>query len=86
MDKVSATEFQKNVGRIQHQLLVSQKPVMVTSHGREAFVLVPADEYRRLKARDRKAFYTGELPRQVIEAIAKVERDSRHDPLNEELD
>jgi hypothetical protein len=40
----------------------------------------------RLKARHRKAFYTGELPRQVIEAIAKVEMAARHDPLNEELD
>lgn len=86
MIKVSATEFQKNIGRIQHQVLQSQEPVVVTSHGRNAFVLVPAKEYGRLKARDRRAFYTRELPRQVIEAIRRVEMDSRHGHLNEDSD
>ncbi len=86
MIKVSATEFQKNIGRIQHQVLESQESVVVTSHGREAFVLVPAREYRRLKARDRRTFYTRELPREVIEAIRRVEMDPRHRHLDEELD
>jgi prevent-host-death family protein len=83
--KVTATEFQKNLGRIQHHMRESHEPGIVTSHGRKAFVLVPAREYRRLKARDRRAFYTRELPRKVVEAIARVDMDARHDHLDEEL-
>jgi prevent-host-death family protein len=85
VNKVTSTEFQKNIGRIQHQVLETQKAVVVTNHGREAFVLVPAKEYRRLKSRDRRAFFTRELPRSVVEAIGRVEMDPRHRHLDEEL-
>ncbi len=86
MIKVSATEFQKNQGRILHEIVQLQEPVVVTSHGREAFVLVPVKEYWRLKARDRHAFYAGELSRDLIEAVQHVKMDARHEPLDEELD
>lgn len=50
--KVSAVEFQKNIGRYSDIALT--QPVTVTRHGRERTVMVSAEEYHRLKRRDRE--------------------------------
>jgi prevent-host-death family protein len=52
MMKVSAAEFQRNIGRYQDMAL--RQPVAVTRNGRESTVMISADEYRRLKLRDRE--------------------------------
>lgn len=52
MMKVSAAEFQRNIGR--YQDLALRQPVAVTRNGRESTVMISADEYRRLKRRDRE--------------------------------
>jgi len=49
-------------------------------------VLVPVDEYERLKRRDREAFLTSELPEEIVQAIAATRMDPRHDHLDAELD
>ena len=49
---VSSTECQKAFGRIRETAL--RTPVTITQHGRASLVLLAADEYRRLKARDRR--------------------------------
>ena len=54
---VSAGEFRKSYGRISEAAL--REPVTITSHGRERLVLLSADEYRRLKEKDRQALYPG---------------------------
>jgi prevent-host-death family protein len=51
--KVSAAEFQRNIGR--YQDLALREPVAVTRNGRESCVLLSTEEYRRLKRRDREA-------------------------------
>jgi PHD/YefM family antitoxin component YafN of YafNO toxin-antitoxin module len=81
MVRVSATEFSKEVGRYQDMALT--QPVVVTRNGRDRTVMISADEYQRLKRRDRTVFASGELPEAIVEAIAKTEMDSRHDHLNE---
>ncbi|WP_400769471.1 type II toxin-antitoxin system Phd/YefM family antitoxin [Methylosinus sporium] len=53
MLKVSAAEFQRNIGR--YQDLALRQPVAVTRNGRESCVLLSTEEYRRLKRRDREA-------------------------------
>jgi prevent-host-death family protein len=50
--KVSAAEFQRNIGR--YQDLALTQPVAVTRNGRERTVLISVDEYQRLKRRDRQ--------------------------------
>jgi prevent-host-death family protein len=50
--KVSAAEFQRNIGR--YQDLALRRPVAVTRNGRESTVLVSREEYERLKRRDRQ--------------------------------
>jgi len=50
--KVSAAEFQRNIGR--YQDLALSQPVAVTRNGREGTVLISTHEYQRLKRRDRE--------------------------------
>jgi prevent-host-death family protein len=52
MIKVSAAEFQRNIGRYQDMAL--RQPVAVTRNGRESTVLISTEEYLRLKRRDRE--------------------------------
>lgn len=52
MIKVSAAEFQRNIGRYQDMALV--RPVAVTRNGRERTVMISVEEYHRLKRRDRQ--------------------------------
>jgi prevent-host-death family protein len=51
MIKVPAAEFQRNIGRYQDMALT--QPVAVTRNGRERTVMISAEEYQRLKRRDR---------------------------------
>jgi prevent-host-death family protein len=50
--KVSAAEFQRNIGR--YQDLALTQAIAVTRNGRERTVLISVDEYQRLKRRDRQ--------------------------------
>ncbi len=52
MLKVSAAEFQRNIGR--YQDLALTQPVAVTRNGRERTVMISVEEYHRLKRRDRQ--------------------------------
>ncbi|HSZ75689.1 MAG TPA: type II toxin-antitoxin system Phd/YefM family antitoxin [Rhizomicrobium sp.] len=75
MDKivtVSSAEFHHNIGRYQDMALT--KPVVITKNGRERTVLLSAEEYARLKRRDRRALALSELSEEQITAIrdAKV--------------
>ena len=81
--RVSSTEFGKEVGRYQDVAL--SQPVTVTRDGRDRTVMISAEEYGRLKRRDRQVFGVGELPQETIEAIRNVRMDPRHNHLNELL-
>lgn len=50
--KVSAADFQRNIGR--YQEIALRQPVAVTRDGRESCVLLSTEEYHRLKRRDRE--------------------------------
>ena len=52
MLKVSAADFQRNIGR--YQDLALRSPVAVTRNGRESCVLISTEEYNRLKRRYRE--------------------------------
>ena len=52
MFKVPAGEFQRNIDRYQDTALT--QPVAVTRNGRQRTMLISADEYQRLKRRDRQ--------------------------------
>jgi len=71
MVKVSSAEFQRNIGRYQDLALV--QPVMVTRNGRDRTVILSAEEYARLKRRDRQVMSASDFTDEDIEAIERAE-------------
>ncbi len=80
MIRVSATEVIKEFGRYQDVAL--SKAVVVTRNGRDRTVMISADEYRRLKQRDRQVIATADLLEADIEAVRHSEMDPRHNHLD----
>jgi PHD/YefM family antitoxin component YafN of YafNO toxin-antitoxin module len=76
MIRVSSTEFGKKVDRYQDAAL--SQPVIVTRDGRDRTVMISAEEYQRLKRRDRQVFAAGELSEETIEVVRTSEMDPRH--------
>ena len=71
MLKVSAAEFQRNIGR--YQDIALREPVAVTRNGRESCVLISTEEYRRLKRRDREALGIEDFTEADAEAVGRAE-------------
>jgi prevent-host-death family protein len=82
--RVSESEFQRAFGELTEQAL--REPVTITKDGRDHVVVVSAEEYARLKRRDRQVGLAGDLPEEWIDAVrqAKVPDEFAH--LNAELD
>jgi prevent-host-death family protein len=80
---VTAAEFHRNVGVYQDMALT--RPVAITKNGRERTVLLSAEEFHRLKRRNRKVLGLSDFTEEDIEATAKAEMDPKHNYLNEEL-
>lgn len=70
MQKITSGEFQKEFGRYRTE--AHKGAVIITNHGRDDLALISADEYKRLRQLDQKAFYAHELPDEVIDEIGKV--------------
>ncbi|WP_442583607.1 type II toxin-antitoxin system Phd/YefM family antitoxin [Mesorhizobium sp. ASY16-5R] len=84
MLKVSAAEFQRNIGR--YQDLALTQPVAVTRNGRERTVLLSTEEYHRLKRRDREVLGLGDFTEEDIAAIAASEPPESSKAFDHELD
>ena len=80
---VSAAEFHRNIGMYQDMALT--KPVTITKNGRERTVLLSAEEYSRLKRRDRRVVVAGELSERQSEAIRNAKVPDRYAQLDEEI-
>lgn len=65
--RVSATEFQNAVGRYSDKAL--SEPVTITKQGRDHLVLLSADEYARLRRRDRTVGLAGDISDDMLEAV-----------------
>ena len=70
MIKVSAAEFQRHIGRYQDMALV--QPVAVTRNGRERTVMISAEEYQRLKRRDRRVLELDDFTDADIASLEEV--------------
>jgi prevent-host-death family protein len=81
--RVSASEFQRNVGYYQDVALT--QPVAITKNGRDRTVLLSATEYDRLKRHDRRVIVSGEFTEAELEAIEKSEVPAEYNYLNEEF-
>jgi PHD/YefM family antitoxin component YafN of YafNO toxin-antitoxin module len=70
MIKVSAVEFQRNIGRYQDIALT--QPVVVARNGRERTVMISVEEYHRLKRRDRRVMGLEDFTDEDIAALEKT--------------
>lgn len=80
--RVTTAEFIKDCGTLADLALT--EPVTITRNGRDRLVLLSAEEYERLRRRDRRALRAEELTETEIEAIAASEVPPGHEHLNEE--
>lgn len=81
--RVTTAEFIKGYGTLADKALT--EPVTITKNGRDRLVLVSAEEYDRLRRRDRRAFRAEELSEADIALIAKAEVPAEHAHLDAEL-
>ena len=81
--RVTSAEFIKGYGTLADKALI--EPVTITKNGRDRLVLVSADEYERLRRRDRRAFRAEDLSQADIALIAKSEVPAQYAHLDEEL-
>lgn len=81
--RVSASEFQQAFGALSDK--ARQEPVVITKHGRDSLVVMSADEWRRLRRRDRQVGLTTELPGKWIEAVRNAKVPEEFAPLNSDM-
>ena len=76
--RVTANEFQQAFGALTDK--AAEEPVTITKEGRDHLVVLSAEEYARLKRRDRRVGLTSELPEEWAEAVrgAKVPDEFAH--------
>jgi prevent-host-death family protein len=81
--RVSVGEFQRAFDALSDRAL--QEPVTITKEGRDHLVVLSADEYARLKRRDRRAGLTSELPGEWVEAVRNAQVPEQFAVLDAEL-
>jgi prevent-host-death family protein len=82
--KATAAEVGKNFGLFADKALA--EPVTITKYGREHLVLISAEEYARLKRRDRQVYRVGEIPADLVEAIRTAEPPAEAAAFDHEYD
>jgi prevent-host-death family protein len=81
---VTASQFQQSFGVFTAKAL--QEPVTITKHGRPQLVVVAAEEWERLKRRDRRVGLAGELSDEWLEAVKNAKVPDEYAYLNAELE
>jgi prevent-host-death family protein len=76
--RVTTSEFQRAFSTWTEK--AAEEPVTITKEGRDHLVVLSADEYARLKRRDRQVGLASELPEEWVEAVrdAKVPNEYAH--------
>lgn len=86
MDMVRMTEAEAQRGFRALTERARREPVTITApDGRDEFVVVPAEEYARLKRRDRRVGLTEDLPEEWIEAVRNAKVPDEFAALDAEL-
>ena len=83
MIRVSAAEFQRNIGR--YQDLALTQPVAVTRNGRERTVMISVEEYHRLKRRERRVLGLDDFTDADIAALEQSRAPESSKAFDDEL-
>jgi prevent-host-death family protein len=81
--RVTTADFIKHYGRLADRALA--EPLTITKNGHDRLVVLSAEEYERLKRRDRRAVRAGELTDEEVALIAKAEVPAEYAHLDEEI-
>jgi prevent-host-death family protein len=81
--RVTASEFHQSFGALSDK--ARHEPVVITKHGRDSLVVMSAEEWARLKRRDRQVGLTTELPEEWIEAVRQAKVPDEYAYLDAEL-
>lgn len=83
--KAQAAASERVLEKPRVRMVALTKPVTITKNGRERTVLLSAEEYSRLKRRDRRVVVAGELSERQSEAIRNAKVPDRYAQLDEEI-
>lgn len=81
--RVTSAEFIKKYGSVTDAAL--SEPVTITRNGRPRLVLISADEYERLKRRDRRVVSIEDITDEDLKLIEDSRMEAGHEELDEEL-
>jgi PHD/YefM family antitoxin component YafN of YafNO toxin-antitoxin module len=81
--KISTAEFIKNYGTLADKALT--EPVVITKNGRDRLVVLSAEEYARLKRRDRRVVRLEDFTDEEMALIAAGETPAEDADLDAEL-
>jgi len=83
MITITSVEFQRHFGRYQDEAL--KEPVSITRNGRERIVVLSAEEYNRLKRRDRHVMALSDFTELDILAIENAEAPTEASAFDHEV-
>jgi prevent-host-death family protein len=83
MVRVSANDCQRQWGKVQDMALA--EPVTITCKGRDRMVLMSADEYGRLKKRDRRVMTAADFSEGDIKALEQIRAPEEASAFNHEV-
>jgi PHD/YefM family antitoxin component YafN of YafNO toxin-antitoxin module len=81
--KVSTADFIKNYGTLADKAL--SEPVVITKNGRDRLVMLSAEEYARLKRRDRRVVRLEDFTEEEMALIASANTPVEDAHLDAEL-
>ncbi|HEY0417959.1 MAG TPA: type II toxin-antitoxin system Phd/YefM family antitoxin [Acetobacteraceae bacterium] len=87
MVEASSAEVQRNFGTFREMAEGAHgapEPVTVLHYNKPSVVIIAAEEYARLKRRDKRVLAAEELPEWLVDQIAATEMDPRFAYLDEE--
>jgi prevent-host-death family protein len=83
MIRMTEAELQRGLGALAET--ARHEPVTITKDGRDDLVVLSAEEYARLKRRDRRVGLTEDLPEEWVEAVRNARAPDEFADLDAEL-
>ncbi len=84
MQRFSSFDLQRKVARVQEAAM--REPVAVSYHGRDRLVIMPIDEFERLKRRDKMVISMEEMPEEFILALQETYYNAEQAALDRLMD
>jgi prevent-host-death family protein len=83
MIRMTEADLQRGLGALAER--ARHEPVTITKDGRDDLVVLSAEEYARLKRRDRRVGLTEDLPEKWVEAVRNAKVPDEFAALDAEL-